>query len=96
MNIIKLYEKQTILRKQLGALADVIAAEESKLRKSVTMKTVGGTTTLESKTGVVLKLTKNTGRGGGYKIKQNGVLITGCYQDGINELRLKLAIEELV
>jgi len=96
MNIIKLYEKQAILYKQLGALSTDIAKEESKLRKSVSIKKVGGTITLSSQTGVVLKLTKNTSDKGGYVIKQNGKLITGCYRDGINELRLKLAIGEII
>jgi len=95
MNIMKLYEKQAVLRKRLGDLSTDISIEESKLRKSVSIKKVGGTITLTSQTGVILKLTKNEGRGGGYKIKQNGKLITGCYQDGINALRLKLAIDEI-
>ena len=96
MKIMKLYEKQAILQKKLGSLSTDIATEESRLRKTVSIKKVGGTITLSSKTGVVLKLTENWGRGGGYKVKQNGKLLTGCYQNGINALRLKLAIEEIV
>ena len=96
MNIVKLYEKEFLLRNKLGALSNLIREEESKLRKSVIVTKKGNTITLSSQTGVILKLTKNEGRGGGYKVKQNGKLITGSYQDGINELRLKLAIEEIV
>jgi hypothetical protein len=96
MNIIKLYEKQAILYKQLGALSTDIAKEESKLRKSVSIKKVGGTITLSSQTGVILKLTKNTSDKGGYVIKQNGKLIKSRYNGGINELRLKLAIGEII
>ena len=96
MNIVKLYEKEAVLRKRLGALSTDIATEESKLRKSVIVTKKGNTITLSSQTGVILKLTKNQSQLGGYVIKQNGKLITSRYNGGINELRLKLAIEEIV